>query len=74
MSEEKTMTLDERVDAFNNELKAILGKYELALFAQPEIYKGAVVARVKVQDAKLLAEEIEKDKAQGDEPVVLKPE
>lgn len=57
MEKEKKMEdinadLDSRVAGFNEELKALLGKYELALFAEARIHQGQIVADPKIADAR----------------------
>jgi hypothetical protein len=52
-----TKTLQERVDGFNTELKALLGKYELALGAEARVFNGQVLADPKVIDAREIAKE-----------------
>ncbi len=44
-------TIDERIANFNIDLKAILGKYNLALLAEARIFQGIIVADPKVVDA-----------------------
>lgn len=50
-------TLAERVDGFNTELKALLGKYELALGAEARVANGQVLADPKVIDAREMKKE-----------------
>ena len=42
--------LSERIAAFNVELKVLLGKHELALMADPRIFKGQIVADPVLRD------------------------
>ncbi len=44
----------ERVENFNKDLKALLGKYELALTGEPRIHEGRIVADPRVLDARVL--------------------
>ncbi len=53
--EASTIALDARVAAFNEDLKVLLGKYNLALFAEARIFNGLIVADPKVGDAEELA-------------------
>ena len=46
------LTLAERVGRFNDELKALLGKYELALSGEAFIVDGKVLAKPVVADAR----------------------
>jgi hypothetical protein len=46
--------LAKRVANFNTDLKVLLGKYELALGAEPRIQDGKVVADPRVLDARTL--------------------
>lgn len=64
--EGSTIALDERVAAFNEELKPLLGKHNLALFAEARIFNGLIVADPKVGDA----DELAKAKADATAPKV----
>lgn len=46
--------IDERVAAFNAGLKELLGKYELALGAEPRLENGKIVADPRVLDGRTL--------------------
>lgn len=48
----KTNDLSVRVASFNGELKALLGKYELALYAEARIAEGRIVADPRIADAR----------------------
>lgn len=47
----------ERLSGFNIELKQLLGKYELALLAEPKIVKGLIVADPVVRDERKAPDE-----------------
>lgn len=49
--------LDVRLAAFNVDLRAICGKHEIKLAAQPRIFNGLIVADPVAQDARVAAAE-----------------
>lgn len=53
------LTLQERVGRFNDELKPLLGKYELGLTAEAFVQNGSVLAAPKVVDARAKPEVVE---------------
>ncbi len=63
-----------RVDEFNVDLKGLLRKYSLVLFAEPEFFRGAIVARVKVKDEADYMLELEASKKGNDAPEVKSDE
>ena len=63
-----TMTLDERIAAFNVDLKELLGKYNLALFAEPRVFNGMLIADPKVGDVDELKKKPNADKTTTEEP------
>lgn len=55
------LTLQERVNRFNDELKALLGKYELGLVAEAYVQNGSVLAAPKVVDARAKPDAVESE-------------
>lgn len=53
----KKNDIADRVTAFNTDLKVLLGKYELALGAEPRLENGRIVADPRVLDARTLPAE-----------------
>ncbi len=49
-----SMTLEQRSQAFNDELRQLLGKYELALTAEAFVRNGQVLAAPKIVDQREL--------------------
>lgn len=56
------LTLKERVERFNEELRALLEKYELALTAEARVQNGQVLADPKVIDQRELLKAVDDKK------------
>lgn len=56
------LTLKERVERFNEELRALLAKYELALTAEARVQNGQVLADPKVIDQRELLKAVDDKK------------
>ena len=57
-------TIEERVSAFNVDLKELLKKHNMVLLAEPRIFNGIIVA-----DPKVIAQEQYDQLVKGDEAI-----